>query len=169
VTRGVYGLYRDPDAAQLAVSRLHAIGVPDRDITVISNQPYEEYDFSKRDKPTWMYWIAGAGGALGLAFGIWLTVASQRAWPLPTGGMPIVAPWTTLVVLFELTMLFAILATVATMLVTSRLPRRRGWMYDSQVSDGYLLVGVERDEATDELQRALAADGLGQVKTIDRP
>ena len=168
MTRAVYGLYRDPDAAQQAVSRLEAIGVPGRDITVASNQPYEEYDFSKRDKPTWMYWIAGAGGVLGLVFGIWLTAASQRAWPLPTGGMPTIAPWTTLVVLFELTMLFAILATVATMLVTARLPRRRQRLYDPQVSDGYILVGVEGGEVTEELERALAADGLGQVKTIDR-
>jgi hypothetical protein len=167
VSRAIYGLYREPDAAQQAVNRLHALGVPDRDITVISNQPYEEFAFSKRDKSTWMFWIAGAGGALGLAFGIWLTAASQRAWPLPTGGMPTLAPWTTLVVLFELTMLFAILATVMTMLVTARLPRRRPRLYDPQVSDGYILVGVERDQVSDELKRALAADGVGTVKTIE--
>jgi len=168
VTRAVYGLYRNPDAAQQAVNRLHAIGVPDGEITVISNQPYEEYDFSKRDKATWIYGIAGAGGVLGFVFGIWLTAKSQRAWPLPTGGMPTLAPWTTLVVLFELTMLFAILATVLTLLVTAALPQRKPRLYDPQVSDGYILVGVERDEASDELKRALAADGLGQVKTIDR-
>ena len=167
MTRAVYGLYRNPDAAQQAVNRLHAIGVPDREITVISNQPYEEYDFSKRDKATWIYGIAGAGGVLGLVFGIWLTAKSQRAWPLPTGGMPTLAPWTTLVVLFELTMLFAILATVLTLLVTAALPQRKPRLYDPQVSDGYILVGVERDEANEELKRALAADGLGQVKTID--
>jgi hypothetical protein len=163
MTRAVYGLYRDPDAAQRAVGRLHAIGVPDREITVISNQPYEEYDFSKRDKSTWMYWIAGVGGSLGLAFGIWLTAATQRAWPLATGGMPDIAPWPTLVVLFELTMLFAILTTVVTMLVTAGLPRRRPRLYDPQVSDGYILVGVER-EAADELRRALSADGA-EVRT----
>jgi hypothetical protein len=36
-------------------------------------------------------------------------------------------------------------------------------LYDPQVSDGYILVGVER-EAADELRRALSADGA-EVRT----
>ena len=53
--KGVYGLYPDADAAQHAVDGLRASGVPDRDITVISSEPFEEYEFSRRENATWMY------------------------------------------------------------------------------------------------------------------
>ena len=60
-----------------------------------------------------------------------------------TSGMPIVPMWTNLIIIFEMTMLSAILATVITLLVTAGLPSRGGKMYDPEVSDGYILVGVE--------------------------
>ncbi len=164
----VYALFPDPDSAQLAVQNLRAAGVPDGDITVISSEPFEEFEFSHRDKPTWIFWIAAAGGALGLCFGYFLTSMTERAWPLPTGGMPIVALWPNLVIIFELTMLFAILATVGALLITAKLPRRRPALYDPQVSDGLILVGLEnpRNVSREELERALAVRRGISIKTI---
>ncbi|MEO8256606.1 MAG: quinol:electron acceptor oxidoreductase subunit ActD [Acidobacteriota bacterium] len=165
--KAVYALFADPDSAQRAVQSLRDAGVADRDITVISSEPFEEYEFSHRDKATWIYWIAGAGGALGLAFGFWLTTMTQRAWPLQTGGMPIVAMWPNLVVIFELTMLFAIVATVASLLVTAGLPRRRPALYDPEVSDGRILVGLQDPRLPLEtIDRALAWRGGITLKTI---
>ena len=60
--KAIYGLYSDPDSAQHAVDRLRRDGVPDGSITVISSQPFEEFEFSHRDKQTWIFWIAAAGG-----------------------------------------------------------------------------------------------------------
>ena len=57
--------------------------------------------------------------------------------------MPIVPNWTNLIIIFEMTMLSAIIATVITLLVTAGIPSRGGKMYDPEVSDGYILVGVE--------------------------
>jgi hypothetical protein len=162
----VYALYSDPEAAQAAVDALRAEGVPNPDITVISSQPFEDYEFSRGDKPTWMFWIAGAGGAVGLVLAYWLTRMSELAWPLPTGGMPIVATWPNLVIIFEVTMLFALLSTAVTLLVTAQLPRRRPRLYDPAVSEGLILVGVEDPRVSlAALERALTVHG-GQVKTI---
>jgi hypothetical protein len=165
--KAVYALFGDPDSAQRAVASLREAGVPDRAITVISSEPFEEYEFSHRDRATWIYWIASAGGAVGLSFGYWLTSATQRAWPIRTGGMPIVAMWPNLVVIFELTMLFAIVATVATLLVTAKLPRRRPALYDPEISNGRILVGVEDPRVPLEtIERALASRDGVQLKTI---
>ena len=154
----VYGLFADPDAAQRAVDNLRAAGVVDRDIIVISSSPFEEYEFSHRDKATWIYWLAGVGGVIGLLSGYWLTRFTELDWPLPTGGMPIVSTWPNLVIIFELTMLFAILTTVLTLLITTKIPRRQPALYDRAVSDGQILVGLEnpRSVPLDELKRALA-------------
>src|SRR5262249_49902900 len=146
--KAIYALYPDPDAAQGAVDRLRKAGVPDREITVISSEPFEECEFSHRDKATALYWIAGFGGFLGLLAGYLLASATEELWPLPTGGMPIVAPWPNLIVMFELTMLGAILATVIALLVTTNLPRRRPALYDPEVSAGQILVGIENPADT---------------------
>jgi hypothetical protein len=138
----IYGLFSEPASVQAVVNRLRAAGVRDADITIISSEPIEEYEFSRREKATWLYWIAGLGGLLGLITGVWLTTMTERAWPLPTGGMPIVAWWPNLIVIFELTMLGSILATVLTLLVTAKLPGQPT-LYDPEVADGKILVGVE--------------------------
>lgn len=163
--KAVYGLYDNPDAAQGAVNALRAAGVADGEILVMSSEPFEEYEFSHRDKATWLHGIAGAGGAAGLAFGYWLTSTTALLWPLKTSGMPIVAGWPTAVVIFELTMLGAMLATVTTLLITAKLPRRGPRLYDPEVSDGYILVGVENPRDAARLEPALAVGG-GRVKTL---
>jgi hypothetical protein len=161
-----YGLFDDANSAQLAVRELRAAGVPPRAITVISSEPFEHYDFSRGDRPTWMYWLAGAGAVVGLLFAVWLTRMTQLSWPLPTGGMPIVAMWPNLVIIFELTMLGAVLTTVITLLITAQIPRRRPRLYDPAVSDGRILVGVLEPVLDREaLERALTVRG-GQFKTI---
>ena len=162
----LYGLFLDPDAAQIAVDRLKREGVAPSEVTVISSEPFEDHAFSRVDRATWMFWIAGAGGAAGLLFAYWLTRMTEVSWPLPTGGMPIVAHWPNLIIMFEVTMLSAVLCTVATLLITAQIPRRRPPLYDPAVSEGKILVGVERPRiAEDVLRRALAESG-GEVRTI---
>jgi len=160
----VYALYESPIAAQRAVNGLRAAGVSERDIMVISSEPFEEYEFSHRDKASWLFPIASGGGVLGLLIGYWLTSMTEKAWPLNTGGMPIVAMWPNLIVIFELTMLGGILATVIALFVTAVLPRRRPDLYDTAVSDGYILVGIDQPPpaSVDAIKGALAAAG-GQL------
>ena len=87
----------------------------------------------------------------------YLLGASQMSWPLKTAGMPIVSMWPNLIIIFEMTMLSAILATVVTLLVSAGIPSRGGKMYDPEVSDGYILVGVENAARCREA-RARAGD-----------
>ncbi len=164
----LYALYPDPDTALRAVDGLRAAGLHDRDITIISAEPMEHHPLGERDKATWMFWIAGGGGAIGLAVATWLTRMTEVAWPLPTGNMPIVSWWTNLIIMFELTMLGGIVATVITLLVTAGLPARRSRMYDPGIADGQILVGVENpsSRAVVQIERALLAGGAGSPKTI---
>ena len=165
--KAVYGLYPHGRAAQQAVNRLRAAGVADRDITVLSPQPMEDYEFGQRGKATWMWWFACAGGALGMATAFAITWVTETWWPIDVGGLPTFAWWPNLIILFELTMLGAIVATVVTLVVTAGLGRGAG-LYDPAVSDGKILVGVEQasDSAIAELSAALGAVDHAIVKTI---
>ena len=152
----VYGLFASPDAAQRAVNMLHAAGVADDRITIVTGEPYEEHDFAHRDKATWMWYISAAGGFAGLAVATWLTRMTELAWPLPTGNMPIVAWWPNLIIMFELTMLGGILSAVATLLVTAKLPSKRSALYDPAVMDGNILVGVDNPPDASAVEHALS-------------
>ena len=161
----VYGLYTNPGDAQQAVDNLRKAGVNDADITVISSEPFEHYEFGHRDSKTAMPWIATAAGLFGLVTTYYLLGASQMSWPLKTSGMPIVPLWTNLIIIFEMTMLSVIIATVITLLITAGLPSRGGKLYDPEVSDGYILVGVENPSDAAHLESALALGGA-RVKSI---
>jgi len=94
----VYGLYTTGDAAQRAVNGLRAAGYADRDITVISAAPMEEYEFSHIDRETYLWYIASGGGLLGLLFSTWLARFTEVDWPITVGNMPIVAWYPNLIV-----------------------------------------------------------------------
>jgi hypothetical protein len=162
----VYGLYEDGHAAQQAVNRLRAAGIADRDITIQSAQPMEDFEFGHIDSKTWMWWIACGGGLLGMATAYGLAWVTETSWPIDVGGLPTFAWWPNLIIIFELTMLGAILATVITLVVTARLGRG-STIYDPAVSDGKILVGVESesDSRLRELHAALSAVP-GEIKTV---
>jgi hypothetical protein len=166
--KALYALYLDPESAQAAWDRLRTAGVAPGSITIVSSEPFEEYEFSHRDAKTWLFWIAAAGGVVGALAGYLLTRITQTSWPLETGGMPIVAMWPNLIVMFELTMLGAVLATVGGLLVAAGIPARGTKLYDRSVSEGTILVGVENppDASVSALERVLRQTGASDVKTI---
>jgi len=166
--KAIYALFTEADDVQRAVDGLRAAGLTDLEITVISSEPIEGYEFSRRDRATWIYGIASGGAVIGLLTAAWLTRMTQLAWPLTTGNMPIVSWWPNLIIMFEMTMLGAILATVVTLLVTAKLPMREPVLYDPDVADGKILVGVShpREAAVGAIEGALAAGGAPEVKRV---
>lgn len=165
--KALYGLYGDGQSAQQAVNRLRAAGLSDRQITILTAQPMEDFEFGHIDKHSWMWWIACGGGLLGMtsAFGLaWLT---EMSWPINVGGLPTFAWWPNLIIIFELTMLGAIVATVITLVVSAGLGRRPRF-YDPAVTDGKILVGVEHpgESRLRDLEAALSAIPGAHVKTI---
>ena len=165
--KAIYGLYGDGMSAQQAVNRLRANGVADRAIVVMSAQPMEDFEFGHMDSQTRIWWIACLGGLLGMATAFGLAWITEVSWPIDVGGLPTFAWWPNLIIIFELTMLGAILATVVTLFVTAGLGRRPSF-YDPAVSDGKILVGIANppEASVAALETALGAIHGAQVKTI---
>jgi ActD protein len=167
--KAVYALYGDGHEAQRAVNRLRAAGVADGDITVITASPMEDFEFSEIGHRTPLWYAASGGGLAGLVFSTWFTRFTERAWPMNVGNMPTVAWWTNLIVIFELTMLGAIVATVATLIITAGLGRRRPALYDPEVTrSGKILVGVENppERSVADLEKALRTAPDIALRTI---
>ena len=149
------------------MNRLRAAGLIDRDITILTAQPMEDFEFGHIDGKSYLWWIACLGGLIGNATGFFLTWLTETSWPINTGGLPTYAWWPNLIIIFELTMLGAILATVIGLVVTAGLGRMKG-LYDPEVTEGAILVGVENpaDGRADDLRKALEAAPGARIKTI---
>jgi hypothetical protein len=163
----IYGLFDQPDAAQRAFTSLKRTGVPSADITVVSAEPFEAFEFSHRDHSMILFRLALLGGIIGFISAVALTRGTELAWPLVTGGMPIVAWWPNIVIIFEMTMLGAIVTTVVSLLVSSKLPSFRQDLYDPAVSDGKILVGVSLigGRTEESVRQALSTGSPTAVKT----
>ena len=96
------------------------------------------------------------------------TTYTASDWPMNVGNMSTVAWWPNLIVIFEMTMLGAILASVATLIITAGLLRRRPALYDPEVSDGKILVGIENpaEHTIEDVERALRVAPGVALKTV---
>jgi Alternative complex III, ActD subunit len=166
----IYGLFASPEAAQAASNNLASAGYDASEIVIVSSEPYEDFEFARQEQRSWIGWIAAAAGAVGAVLGYALTAGTQLAYPLRSGGMPIATGWTDIVITYEVTMLFAIAATVVSLLVSAKLPDRkfRDKIFDPGIWDGKILVGVahKSDAAIESLKDRLLRAGADQIKQV---
>jgi hypothetical protein len=166
--KAVYALYSSGDAAQRAVNSLRSAGYGDHEITVITGAPMEEYEFSHIGRRSFQWYIASIGGLIGLLLSSSFVAYAEKDWPINVGNMPIVAWYPNLIVVFEMTMLGAILATVISLIFLAGLGRKMPDLYDPEVTNGKILVGIANPSATKqaELERALLVGPGAELKTI---
>jgi Protein of unknown function (DUF3341) len=166
----LYALYADPETAQRAVDTLHAasseLKFDPRQIVIISGEPHEGYDFADSHITSRPYRWAVFGAALGATFGYLLPTLTQKAYPIVTGGMSITPMWTNGIIVYEMTMLGAIVTTLITLLRGAGLPNFKGVITDPEIWMGKILVGVadppENSQA--ELEKRLLEAGATQIK-----
>jgi hypothetical protein len=166
----IYGLFPDSDSARRALTALREessrLRIEPEAIVLMSSEPLEEAGFGWEEQRTPMPWLAALGGLLGGTAGYALATFTQRTYPLPTGGMPLVAMFPSGIIMYELTMLGAVIATMLTLLISTRLPNYRKRLYDPEVTNGKILVGVadpDRD-CSAEIGERLQREGAEQVK-----
>lgn len=175
MAKAVYGLFSTPRSAQRAYEGLRddaaRLGIRPRNIVSVSSEPFDDFEFGARDSETSMPWLAPAGGLVGAVGGYWLTALTQRDFPLPTGGMPIVVLWTNGIIMYELVMLGAILATLGALFVAAGLPEFMTHLYDPEVSQDKILIGVTNppEELYFEIENKLLEAGADKVKLFPAP
>lgn len=151
-------IFDTPGEAVAVLRELKRDGVPRSSITVMSSEPLHlEDDDAPKSR------IAGfaiAGGFIGAALAILLTVWTSRRVGLVTGGMPIVTPWAFGIIVFELAALGAILATLGRMIVEARLGRRVAVEeYDDAVSEGKVVLCIYGADPTDKGLQGINGSG----------
>ena len=149
--RGVLGLFKEIDDAANAADALKANGHDD--FEVLTGTPYPEGAFGEKPSKHRLYVFPFIGAALGFSVAILLTAGTQLAYPLVTGGKPLLALPPMFIISYEGTMLGAILFTIIGVIFESRLPRMGSIApYDPRITDGYVgLVVYVPDEEMDQI------------------
>jgi hypothetical protein len=159
--------FSQPVQARAAIRRLLQSGIDPQSMEVMTSQPIHGEPFLPEKRPTKLRTWALCGAALGLIGGFSLATFTALAYPLVKGGMPIVAPWTVGLITYETTMLGAVLATLAGLLVELRLPCYSGRPYDPSVVDGGVVVAVPcSDQNRKTIEDAVGAAGAVTVNWV---
>lgn len=154
----ILGLFEQPADAADAVEALHGAGFRRQDVTVMTGSPYPEGAFGEAPEHHRLPIFAVGGGVCGFVVGLLLTIGTQLSYPLVTGGKPLLSIPPMINVLFEGTMLGAIIFTVLGVLFESRLPDFRLLPYDGRISEGYVGVVVSPPPGRQEEAAGLLTD-----------
>ena len=161
---GVLASFDFLDSAVDAIHALRKAGFKD----LRAYMPYPEHHIEEalgyHESPVRVFTLVGGltGAATGFAFTIW----SSMDWPLVTGGKPILSIPTSVVIAFELTVLFGALATLIGVFVLSRLPFTKPIVvYDPEFVAGRFGIRVDApaDRAA-EVRQILSGAGAAEVR-----
>ena len=152
--RSVIGLFTEEDKAADAMDALRAASFEENEVEVLSGTPYPEGTFGEAEPVHKLYRFPLIGAACGFIVALLLTAGTQVAYPLVAGGKPIFSIPPMAIIMYEGTMLGAILFTVVGIIFESRLPRLFMGAYDTRITEGY--VGVTVTSGEDRMESAEA-------------
>jgi len=133
-------VFQDIDPAADAIEKLHEMGVADGDINVISGVPITHKMLGRPHPLTNVSRLSLGGAIAGFFFGLFLNFGTPKLYSVMVGGQYITPIPPGLIILFEMTMLFALLATFLGVFLESYFPNYRPMEYVGEVSDGKIAV-----------------------------
>jgi len=136
------GIFKDVETATRAVDRLVKAGFPEETITSLTSVPYPNGVLVKTDQRTWFRWMSVGGGIVGACGGFLLAAGTAYLYPVQTGDKPIIAPYPTGIITYEITMLFAMVGAIVGMFVEMKLPPWKERVYDPSISEGSIGISV---------------------------
>lgn len=126
-----------------AIDALHALGIEDRKIVVMTGVPYPERALGRHTEWLALPYIVVAGAIAGFVFGLFLAVLTPHLYRLDVGGHPPAAFAPAAVIVFVFTMISTIVATFLGVLWEMDFPRFGRAPYHNLVTDGKLAILLE--------------------------
>ena len=165
IKRSVLGLFTDENVVADALDALKAEGYSTNECEVLTGTPYPEGTFGEAEPVHKLFRWPLMGAACGFIIGLILTTGTQIAYPVVTGGKPILSIPPMAIIMYEGTMLGAIIFTVFGIIFESRLPRLLMGAYDTKITEGAIGVAVTTDEGrVGEAEDVLKNAGAGDLK-----
>ena len=146
--KSVLGLFVDENVVGDALSSLRKSGYKDNEFEVMTGSPYPEGTFGEAEPRHKLFRYPIFGAVIGFTVALIITAGTQLAYPLVTGGKPILSIPPMLVIFYEMTLLFSVIVTIFGALFESRLPKIFMGAYDERImTEGYIGVVVTVSES----------------------
>jgi len=126
-----------------AIDALHALGLPEDKMVVMTGVPYPERALGRHREWLTLPYIVLAGAAAGMLFGLFLAVITPHLYRLDVGGHPPVSFPPVAIIVFVFTMMATIVSTFLGVLWEMNFPRFGTAPYHKLVTDGHLAVLLE--------------------------
>jgi hypothetical protein len=152
-------LFDDIDPAANAIEKLHEMGVTDDRINVISGVPIMHRMLGRPHPSTNVSRLALGGAVAGFLFGLFLNFGTPSLYAVNVGGQYLFPVPPGLIIVFEMTMLFALLSTFLGVFLDSYFPNYRPLEYVPEISDGK--IGIFFKAPQDDQQKF--TDALNQL------
>lgn len=161
-------LFEDIDPAADAIGKLHEMGVADENINVISGVPIAHKMLGRPHPHTNVSKLSLGGAIAGFMFGLFLNFGTPYLYTIPVGGQYVTPIPPGMIILFEMTMLFALLATFLGVFLDSYFPNYRPLDYTPEVSDGKIGLFFKCEQADQKkFTDALGKMGAESVKAVE--
>ncbi len=166
--RSVLGLFHEATSTADTIDRLRDLGVPEEAITVMSGVPYTPEILGRRPVYERLVPIALIGAVGGFLAALFLTVVTPYLYKIPVGGQPLIPGPPTIIIVFEFTMLGALLATFGGLLAEIAFPAVGRHEYDHRITEGHMGVLAVVDETlADQVEAALRETGAHHLKVAE--
>lgn len=142
---GFAGIWTDEHKVVEAARRVHSMGFTKFD--AISPYPIHGMEEACGIKRSPIPYVTFGAGLVGLAFALWLTWwTSAVNWPVNIGGKPFFSLPAFIPILFELTVLFAALSSVAALFYFCNLPQVDPPVIDPDLTSHKFAIFVPENE-----------------------
>jgi hypothetical protein len=163
------GLFQDLERTADTLDQLRALGISDRDITILSSLPYSSKAMGRPAIQTKLPLISLASAVAGLLVGLFLTVVTPYLYVIRVGGQPVVPTPTTAVLVYAFTMLFLILGTFLGVVLLNTSSSTGSQHYDSSLTDGRIGVLFRcADDQKEAARTILKSQGAENIQEPDR-
>ena len=161
-------LFEEIDPAANAIEKLHEMGMTNDRIEVISGVPISHRMLGRPHPWTNVSRLALVGAVGGFLFGLFLNFGTPSLYAVRVGGQALFPIPPGLILVFEMTMLFALLSTFLGVFLESYFPNYSRMDYVPEISDGKIGVffRVLREEQ-EKFVEALSQLGAESVRAVE--
>lgn len=165
----ILALFEEIDPAADSMDALHEMGIGHEDVDVISGSPIRPEMLGRHHPHSRVPLFAFGGSAFGMFIGILLAFLTPRLYPLNVGNKPLSPGAPSIVVMFEMTMLFMLIFTFLGVFLESMFPDYSKKEYLPELSDGDIALLVEiAPEQQIALEKAMKNSGAKLVRIAEK-
>jgi hypothetical protein len=161
-------LFADIDPTVNAIDKLHAMGIADEKMDIISGIPFNQEILGRPKVSTFIPRLAMGGAMIGLIAALFLIFGIPDLFPLHVGGQPLLPFPPFVIIAFEMTMLGLMGTAFVGLFLAGRFPSYEPKLYVPEISDGMIAIVFPCPaESQAQFEDAMLFLGAEQVRLVE--